>query len=125
MKCKFALVCILAVVFGLAAVAADVNGKWVTEAQGQRGPQTFTLKADGGKLTGTVEGGRGGPTEIQEGTVSGDNVSFKVVREFNGNKMTMNYKGTVSATEIKFQMTMEGGQGNGQAREVVAKKAAS
>src|SRR5206468_12434282 len=55
------LICMFAVA-GLALAQAKVDGKWTAEIQGGRGPQmvTITLKNDGGKLTGTVEGGRGG-----------------------------------------------------------------
>ena len=55
------LVCLFAVT-GLALAQAKVDGKWTAEIQGGRGPQmvTITLKNDAGKLTGTVEGGRGG-----------------------------------------------------------------
>jgi hypothetical protein len=81
----------------------------------------LTLKADGEKLTGTVSG-RGGDTEISDGKIDGDNVSFAVVREFNGNKMTQNYKGKVDGDTIHFAMTMEGGPGGGRSREFDAKR---
>ncbi len=94
----FALVCSL-------AFAADIDGKWVSEAQGKGGPQTLTLKAEGMKLTGTLEGGRGGSTEIQEGMIHGNDVSFKITREFQGNKVTNEYKGTLSGSDLKLTVT--------------------
>jgi hypothetical protein len=87
-----------------AALAADIDGKWMSEAQGKGGPQTLTLKANGDKLTGTIAGGRGGPVEISEGTVHGNDVMFKVVREFNGNIITQEYKGTVSGADLKLNV---------------------
>ncbi len=105
--------------------AADVTGKWTYEMAGRNGntmTSNLTLKADGDKLTGTVSG-RGGDTEITEGKVDGDSVSFTVVREFNGNKITQNYKGKVDGDTIHFNMTMAGGQGDGRAREFDAKRA--
>ena len=120
MKLRLALIsCVLAV----AAFAADPSGKWTAEVQGRGGntmTQTYTLKADGSNLTGTIEGGRGGPVQISNGKIDGDNVTFDVVREFNGNSMTFHYTGTISGDEIKFKMTREGGEG--QAREFTAKR---
>src|SRR5215469_2107944 len=94
----------------MVALGADVTGKWAGEAaQGKGGPQTFNLKQDGSTLTGSVEGGRGGPVEISNGKVDGDKVSFDVVREFNGNSMTLKYSGTVSGNTMK--LTVETGRG--------------
>jgi len=108
-------------------LAADVTGKWTAEMQGQNGNTrtvTMNLKADGSKLTGTVSGGRGGEAEISDGKVDGNDVSFSVVREFNGNKMTSNYKGKVDGDVIHFNMKMEGGpMGNMPERQFDAKKA--
>ena len=120
MKLRLALLsCLVAVV----AFAADVTGKWTYEMQGRNGPMTATmnLKADGAKLTGTVSG-RGGDTEIQDGKVDGNNVSFTVTRETPNGKFTTKYSGTVSGDEIKFKIETEGGQGKGGPREVTAKR---
>lgn len=91
--------------------AADIDGKWTAQVEGRQGTQTqtLTLKASGNTLTGTLQGGRGGPVEISNGTIDGDNVSFTVVREFGENKITQEFKGTVSGSELK--LTMSGGRG--------------
>lgn len=106
MKLRLAL---LACAVAVLAYAADVTGKWTYEMQGRNGPMTGTinLKADGAALTGTVSG-RGGDTEIANGKVDGSTITFSVVREFNGNKMTMKYTGTVAGDEIKFKVEREG-----------------
>src|SRR5215471_2955377 len=107
------------------AWAADVTGKWTGEMEGRNGNTTtvnMNLKADGAKLTGTVSG-RAGDTEISDGKVDGDDVSFTVVREFNGNQMKQNYKGKVDGGTIHFSVTMEGGMGNGKPRTFDAHKA--
>ena len=112
--------------FAFAAFAADVTGTWKAEVPGRGGnmaTNTFVLKQEGAKLTGTLDGGRGGPVEISEGKVEGDTVTFKVVRETPNGKFTQVYKGTVSGSEIKFNRSMEGGQGNFPAVDFVAKKA--
>jgi len=117
---KFRLI-LLSCALVAAAFAADVTGKWTYEMQGRNGAMTGTinLKADGGTVTGTVSG-RGGETEISDGKIDGDTVTFSVVREFNGNKMTMKYIGTVSGDGIKFKVQSEGS--DRPAREFVAKK---
>lgn len=90
--------------------AADIDGKWTAQVEGRNGTrtQTLMLKADGNKLTGSMEGGRGGSTEISNGVIDGDNVSFSIVREFGGNQITQQYKGTLSNGELK--LTMSGGR---------------
>ena len=104
------------------ALAADVSGKWtasVTGRGGQARDVTFNFKADGEKLTGTMSGFRGNDVEISDGRISGDDLSFKVKMEFNGNAMVMNYAGKISGAEIKFKRTVEGRE---NAQEFTAKK---
>jgi hypothetical protein len=100
--------------------AADIDGKWTGQVEGRNGPQSqsIMLKADGNTLTGNVQGGRGGPVDISNGTIDGNNVSFSVVREFNGNKVTQDYKGTISGGELK--LTVSGGRG--EPRQITFKK---
>lgn len=81
----------------------------------------LNLKADGSTLTGTV-GGPQGDVEITNGKVDGDNVSFTIVREFNGNTVKMNYKGTVSGDSIKFTQTREGAGNDRPPQEFTAKR---
>ena len=114
----------------MAAVAADVTGKYVGEIEGRGGNMvsyTFDLKQDGTALTGTVTGGfgRGGAppaTEISEGKVEGDNVSFAVVRDFGGNQFKTTYKGMLSGAELKLTMERPGRDGGTTSTEIVAKK---
>jgi hypothetical protein len=79
-------------------------------------------------LTGSVPGfGRGGgeappPTEITDGKVDGNNVSFTVKREFNGNSMVTKYEGTVSGDEMKLKITRTGQDGTPMTNEVTAKR---
>lgn len=107
-------------IFAAAAWAADVTGKWVAQVPGRNGNQemTMNLKQDGSALTGTISGGRGDQT-ISDGKVEGDNVSFVINVEFQGNKIAQNYKGTVSGSEIKFTREVAG---RGNPVEFTAKK---
>jgi hypothetical protein len=119
------VLCALLGLLVFTAFAADVTGKWTAQVPGRQGnttETTFNFKADGAKLTGTMSG-RNGDVEITDGKISADEISFVVVRNFNGNEIKMVYKGKVSGGEIKFTRTMEGGQGGGQPVEFTAKKA--
>jgi hypothetical protein len=121
---KFLQVGTLFVTAALSVFAADPTGNWAASMPGRDGNTmtvTFKLKADGAKLTGTVAGMRG-DSEISDGKVDGDNVSFSVVREFNGNKMVQNYKGVIEGDTIHFTVVREGGQGPGGERKMDAKK---
>jgi hypothetical protein len=109
MKKRVTLLCALFALSSLVAFAADITGKWVSEAGGKGGPQTFTLKQTGSALTGTVEGGRGGAAEIKNGKVDGDNVSFEVNREMGGNAITIKYAGSVSGSSMK--LSFDAGRG--------------
>jgi autotransporter translocation and assembly factor TamB len=117
-------VILMGVLCAAMAMAADVSGKWAAETPGRQGgaptTTTFTFKADGAKLTGTIQGARGPAAEIADGKVDGNNISFSITREIQGQSMKMMYKGTVSGDEIKMSMTREGGEG--QAREMTAKR---
>lgn len=120
MKVKILLIGIAALLVLLASAwAADVNGKWVAQVQGRQGTveNTFNFKAEGTTLTGTVTTPQGEST-ISEGKVSGDEISFVVVRKRqDGSEMKMLYKGKVAGDEIKltreFQGGMMGGPGGG------------
>jgi len=92
------------------AAAAGVTGKWVAQVPGRDGQTrevTFNLKAAGEKLTGTMSG-RQGDVDITDGKVKGDEVSFDVTMNMQGNAMKMAYKGKVAGDEIKFTRHREG-----------------
>ena len=91
--------------------AADVNGKWTAQVPGRDGQtrqMTFTFKAEGEKLTGTMSGQRG-DSEITDGKISGNQISFTVKINVQGNERKFLYKGTVSGDEMKVTRTVEGG----------------
>jgi hypothetical protein len=114
----FALVAVLA----LTAFAADVTGKWKAEFPGRDGQtmtSTLTLKAEGETLTGTISG-RMGETPISEGKISGDDISFVVVRNFQGQEMKSKYTGKVAGDEIKMSVQFREDM---PAREMVYKRA--
>jgi opacity protein-like surface antigen len=97
--------------FTFVAAAADVTGKWTAEIPGRGGntqTTTFTFKADGAKLEGTVANQRG-ENPISEGKVDGDKITFAQVMNMNGNEMKMTYTGVVKGDTI--ELTRDGGRG--------------
>lgn len=125
---KLFLVTSMLLVVALGLWAADVTGKWTFEMQGRNGPQNVTLdlKSSGATLTGTVSGmGRGGgnPIEISDGKIDGNNLSFAVKLEFNGNSIVTTYKGVAAGDTIKLDVTRPGrGGGDPTTTTVTAKK---
>jgi|SoiMetStandDraft_5_1073268.scaffolds.fasta_scaffold779551_1 hypothetical protein len=116
----------LSVCFVFAALtlawAADVNGKWTAQVPGRDGQTrelTFTFKAEGEKLTGSMSGQQG-DSEITDGKISGDQISFTVKINMQGNERKFLYKGTVSGDEMKVTRTIEGG--NRPPQEFTAKR---
>ncbi|MBI2686313.1 MAG: hypothetical protein HYX27_08355 [Acidobacteria bacterium] len=102
---------LLSVIGGLALaavmLAADVTGKWVGKVETPNGSRdvTMTFKVDGSTLTGSMSG-RNGDTPIENGKVSGDDISFTVTRKFNDTEFKTNYKGTIKGDtiDLKYQM---------------------
>jgi len=108
---------------GTPALAADATGtwKWTVERNGQTFENTLKLKQDGEKLTGKITGRQGNETDIEEGKVKDDTVSFNVTREFGGNKVVMKYQGKLSGDTIKGDTKFER-DGQEQTREWEAKR---
>lgn len=104
----------------------DLNGTWkssYTNQNGQARETVFKLKAEGEKLTGTVSG-RNNDTAIEEGKIKGEEVSFQVTREFNGNKMVIKYTGKVSGDTITGKSEAQR-DGQPNSRDWVAKRDAA
>jgi hypothetical protein len=74
--------------------------KWTASFGGQEREQTLTLKLEGDKLTGSMPGRDNQVTQISDGTFKDNKVSFSVTREFNGQKRTTKYNGTVAGDTI-------------------------
>ena len=98
-----------------------VDGKWEASVETRRGTQqvTFTFKAEGDKLTGTVTTPRG-DSEIEDGKVMENSLSFKQKLSFQGRSMTFSYSGTLEGDEINFTREVEE---MGRKTEFTAKRA--
>jgi hypothetical protein len=115
----FAVVAIV----GTARSAEDATGTWKwTATFGDKSiDSTVKLKQEGDKLTGVYVGRNNMETPISEGTVKDNVVSFKVVREFNGNKFESKYSGTLSGDTIKGKSSFQR-DGQSQDRDWEAKR---
>jgi hypothetical protein len=125
------------------ASGADLSGKWVAQMQGPNGEArdiTFNLTANGDQVTGTITTPRG-DNQISDGKISGNQITFTEVLDFNGNKRTIQYTGKLSddGNSIEFTRSMQGGPGGpgggggqggggrrgGMNRTITAKRASS
>jgi hypothetical protein len=103
---------------------ASLTGKWTSEFDSQVGHQKYTydLKSDGEKLTGKahrdVEGDKT-DTDISEGKIAGDQVSFVELLHVNDQDLRIEYKGKVSGDEMKLTRAV----GDFATTEIVAKRA--
>lgn len=118
---RFVVSTAVCLMLAIAAYAADVAGKWVAQVPGRGGQiqdVTFNFKVNGDQLSGTITSPRG-ETEISDGKVEGDSISFAQMLNFNGNEMKITYKGKVAGDEIKFTRQREGGD---RVQEFTAKR---
>jgi hypothetical protein len=99
--------------------AVGVSGKYTARAGDV--DITLTLKADGTTLTGSINNPlQAGDTSIQEGKVTGDEISFAVKRTINDNEVKVVWKGKVSGDEIKFKREIQGQAGS--STDITAKR---
>jgi hypothetical protein len=98
------------------ALAEDHNlaGTWkasFTTQNGQTIESTLKLKQDGDKLSGVVIGRNGNETPLEAITLSGDQLSFKLTRERNGEKVTTKVAAKVTDDKMKGKLeTNYGGE---------------
>ena len=84
-----------------AKVAA--TGNWNSAlilGDGNRIEGTLKLKQDGNKLTGATVRNEN-ETQIQDGKIAGDEITFTVIRERDGRKVTAKYKGKITGDTVK------------------------
>jgi hypothetical protein len=118
------LVMMTAILCAGSLTAADINGKWICDKQvGDADGKTyshqsiFTLKNDGGSLTGAVVQTSAAPwmrqmtgksLEISDGNVDGDKFSFKVKIETDKGERTSVYEGTIDGDQLKGTLKFRG-----------------
>jgi hypothetical protein len=103
-----------ALLAAVSAFAAGVDGRWVAKVENRKkGPQeiVFNLKAEGERLVGTVATGRRmREATIQDGKITGDQISFATVTK---NRKTQKdnkllWTATLSGNELKGTSQPEG-----------------
>jgi hypothetical protein len=102
-----------------AALASDPTGTWKWSVTTQNGEIVTTAKlaAKDGQITGTYSNSFGDGT-IASGTVKDDAIAFKVVRDLNGTKFTLQYEGKITGDTIKGSITLSGMEGGGDAQKL-------
>lgn len=103
----------LAVVVAFAAAAplraADITGTWTAVFDTQIGQQSYTYEftVKDSVLTGKMKSNLGA-SDVVDGKVAGDKVSFVEIFKFEGMDVRITYSGTiVSDDEIKFTRQVE------------------
>lgn len=95
----------------MANKSADLSGTWTWIVKGRKGLPDRTLtavfKLDGNKLTGSVSApsSAGGTltSEIRDGVVNGENISFQSFRVNDGQEVKVRYSGKLSGDSITGQ----------------------
>ena len=108
-KYRILLSVVIVAAMAAAALAADVTGTWKASFDTQIGVQnyTYTFKVEGNKLTGKAKSELANvETEIAEGTVNGDDISFVENLNFQDMPLRIVYKGKVAGDEIRFTRTI-------------------
>jgi len=83
---------------------SDLSGTWKWTVPGRDGNEmevTLKLKQDGAKLTGSITGFGGEESDISDGKVTDGEISFKVVRDFNGQQVITTYSGKLDGDNLK------------------------
>jgi hypothetical protein len=101
------------------AFSASLDGKWKATFETQIGTQNYTFEfhVDENKVTGTATNDNG-KTQITEGKIDGDTITFVEALSFNGNDIRIEYTGKIDGDEIKFTRKV----GDFATEELVAKR---
>ena len=117
------LLAALAAAGACSASAADATGKWKAEFDSPIGhlKYTYDLTADSGKITGKafrdVDGAKS-DTEVKEGKIDGDTVSFVEIIRPQDDDVRIEYSGKITGDEMKLTRKV----GDIATMEIVAKR---
>ena len=106
-----------ALVLGLCGLAgargekADPVGTWKCEYEigDQKRTATLTIKKDGDKLAGTMSWPDQKETKLKDLKLKGGNLTFSAVRVVMENKITVEYKLTITGDKLKGKGAVEAG----------------
>jgi hypothetical protein len=84
--------------------AIDVTGAWkgAWDLNGTNMPLVLNLKSSATAVTGTAEGMGTAPIDIHDGKIDGNTVTFWLNADYQGQTYQLNYKGTVTGSQIDF-----------------------
>ncbi len=93
------------------AGAADLSGTWKGsfDLNGNSVPAVINLKVAGTDVTGTVVVPTGPPSEIRDGKVDGENVTFWMNSDYEGTTYKVVFKGKVAGDHIDFSFGTDDG----------------
>ncbi len=120
---KISLVTSMALAASMVFGAVDISGKWQAEFDTQIGKQkyTFTFRVEGEKVIGIAESeimGEKHKADLKDVKIAGDEVTFVEMLDFQGNAISITYKGKIAGDEIKFTRQV----GEFATEELVAKR---
>jgi len=104
---KHFLVAVFSVLLAQTAFGADLTGHWVANTQlsnGQTRETSFWFKADADLLTGYLSNNQGGGQPITHGKISGNDVSFDIIRDYFGEERKTEYTGKLSDGVLTLHM---------------------
>jgi hypothetical protein len=114
MKLRMSVVLAVLILCSLFCVyAADISGKWTAEFDSQVGLQKYTyeFKVDGASFTGQAAANIAGAdmkSDILDGKIDGDKISFTENLDYNGMPLSITYTGTVSGDEMNLSRDVAG-----------------
>jgi hypothetical protein len=94
-----------------ATTALDVTGTWKGDwdLMGTSVTSTLVLKSAGGVVTGTISGASDKVSDIHDGKIEGDTITFWINSDYQGQTYTVQYKGKVTAGQISFEFGLADG----------------
>jgi len=100
---------VILTLISLSASAAGAAGKWNASIEGPQGTfnMVFDFAVDNINLTGTMSNDFMGTTPISDGSINGDDLTFKIKVESPNGAMTIKYVGKVNGDEMTLTRTFE------------------
>jgi hypothetical protein len=107
------------VLFSSPSRAADISGQWKGEYRNDHGPAEilFQFQQNGEQLT-----GKAGEAQIQEGKVTGDDVSFAVANKVGKREVKITYTGKLDNDVLDLQVIFPGVDPTWRGMHVTAKR---
>jgi hypothetical protein len=101
----------LFVLFAITLSAADVTGTWKATAKSGSGTikRTFIFKQDGARFTGKTISDKWGASDIKDGRIEGEDLSFTILVDIEFGRVKISFAGKVQGDIIKMTAELDGG----------------